>query len=472
MSNNKILNLKNIDLYSLGRDLLRSLWIIIMVGCMGTMIMYTYIKDSYVPQYTSTAIYVVTPRQSTGYVYTNKRLAERVITVFQNLLNSDIMKSRIKKELHAQSVNNQMSAELITETNLMKITVTSNDPINAFQTIGAIMNNYNELSEYLTSDAVFDTLKAPVVATYPDNVLTPRNKSLQAGLISAFVAMLLVAASSIFRKTIKTESMIEEQLDTKLMGSIYHESKNRTIKAKISQSVKALLITSPIISTRFIESINNIRIKMEYEHDRHPEKNVFMVTSVCENEGKSTVAVNVALSLAREGKKVIVLDADMRKPAMHKMLDIPKEKVVDFVKLLQGECGLDEVMYREKNLGIDMIMSTKGHSSTYEFVKSGAMKDLIRKCRKMADYVIVDTPPMALVSDAEALLDRVDFAMLVVRQDYSYEKDVLNCINIMNDSSTKLLGCVLNDYKVFGKNYQTHMYDQNSGKAVEIYDNE
>lgn len=471
MSGNKLINIKNIDIYSIGKDLLRGLWVIILVGCIGVMGTYTYIKDSYVPQYTSTAIYVVTPRQSTGYVYTNKRFAKSVITVFQSLMNADIMKNRIKEELHTNMLDAVMNVELIEETNLMKITVTSSDPIQSFNTIGAIMNNYDELSEYLTSDAVFDTLKAPVVATYPDNVLMPQNKSIQMGIICAFVMTLLLAASSILRKTIKTESAIEDQLDTVLLGTIYHENKNRTIKSKISQSVKALLITSPIMSFRFIESINNIRIKMEYEHERHPEKNVYMITSVCENEGKSTVALNVALSLAKEGKKVIILDADMRKPAMHKMLDIPKENVVDLVKLLQGECGLDEVMYKEEKLGVDLIMSAKGHSNTHEFVKSGAMKDLIKKCRKLADYVIIDTPPMAMVSDAEALLDRVDFALLIVRQDFSYEKAVSNCVDIMNDSSAKLLGCVLNDYKVFRLNAKRHSYGQSERKAVEIYDN-
>lgn len=468
----KTFNIHNLDLYSLSKDLLYGLWIIIMIGAIGTMVTYSYIKDSYEPQYSSSAIYVVTPRQSTGYVYTNKRFAENVISVFQNLLDADIMKNRIKKELHIDMKDVNMNVELITETNLMKVTVVSGNPVKSFQIIGSIMDNYNELSEYLNSDAVIDTLRAPVVSTHPDNALMPRSKSIETGMICAFVAALILAALSIMRKTLKTEDAVEEQLGTTLLGSIYHERKNRTFKAKIAQKVKVLLITSPIISTRFIESINNIRVKMEYEHERNPEKNVYMVTSVCENEGKSTVALNLALSFAGDGKKVIIIDADMRKPAICKMLDIPKDNVVDMIKLLQGDCGLDEVLYHEEKLSLDIIMSTKGHSSTHEYVKSGAMKDLVRKCSKMADYVILDTPPMAMVSDAEALCDVVDFVSIVVRYDYSYEKDIEYSINLVNDSNAKLLGCILNNYKTFGNKsgIKNFGYDQSSERAVEVYD--
>lgn len=468
----KTFNIRNLDLYSLSKDLLHGLWIIIMIGCISTMVTYTYIKNSYEPSYSSSAIYVVTPRQSTGYAYTNQRFAENVISVFQNLMNADIMRNRIKKELHTTMDDVNISVDLITETNLMKVTVTSGNPIKSFQIMDSIMNNYNELSEYLNSDAVIDTLKEAVVSERPDNVLMPRRKSIEMGLLSAFVAALILAAASIMRKTLKTESAVEDRLGTTLLGSVYHESKNRTIRAKIVKKVKVLLITSPIISTKFIESINNIRVKMEYEHERNPEKNVYMITSVCENEGKSTIALNLALSFARDGKKVIIIDADMRKPAICKMLDISKENVVDFIKLLQGECGLDEVLYREEKLGLDIIMSTKGHANTHEFVKSGAMKDLVDKCSQMADYVIVDTPPMAMVSDAEALCDVVDFVSIVVRYDYSYEKDIVYSINLVNDSNAKLLGCILNNYKTLGvkSNTRAYGYTQGNERAVEVYD--
>lgn len=464
----KMINLRNINLYILIRDVLRDLWVAVIIACIGTMLMYTHIKDTYVAQYTSSAIYVVTPKQSMGYALSNKDFAENVITIFQNLMNTDVMKRKINKELHRNEFNANVLVAQIPQTNLMKITVTTDDPIDAFLIIGCIMENYNEFSEYLTSDAVFETIKASEIATFPDNSLTPRRKSIQTGLICGVLAIMLIALFSVLRKTIKSETALEELYESNLLGTIYHEKKNRTIKARIANTVKCLLITSPIMTSKFIEAINHIRIKLEYEHERHPEKNVYMFSSVCENEGKSTVSLNVALSLAKEGNKVIIIDADMRKPAIYRMLDIPKSDFVDYIKLLLGECGLDEVLYRDKTLGLDLIMASKGHSGTHELMKSGAMKDLIKKCSRMADYVIIDTPPMALVSDAEALVDRVDFTVLVVRQDMSYERDISSCINTMNDASSKFLGCVLNNYHTLGNNEGRSRYSY--GEAVEIYE--
>lgn len=467
--NHKFINMRNIDLFGLVRNLLKNWWIILMIAGMGVMISHAYISSSYVPEYTSSGIYVVTPKQSTGYVYTNKRFAEGVVTIFQNLMNSDIMKNKIKKELHVSNLDATMGISLIEETNLMKVTVTSKDPILSFKAIDAIMANYADLSEYLTSDAVFDALEAPIVATHADNLLMPRNKSLLAGGICGLIAVLVFAAINIMRRTIKTEAAVEEQLDTTLLGTVYHEQKNRTVKSKIVQSVKSLLITSPVMTTKFIEAFNNIRIKIEYEHDRRPKKNIILVSSACENEGKSTVALNIALSLEKEGKKVIIIDADLRKPAMHKMLDIPLKDVVDITDLLQGKCGLDEAIYHDRT-GVNLIMPTKGHAGTYEYMKSGAMQDLINKCGQMADYVIIDTPPMSMVSDTEAIIDLVDFSLLVIRQDVSLIDDINNCVNIMNDSNSKFLGCVLNDYKVFRINDRNSVYKILEEREVEVYD--
>ncbi len=472
----KFLDLQNINLYSIVRDVLNRIWIVLIVGCLGIMVSFIFLKKEYVPTYTSSAIYVINPSQSTGFVMGNKVVADSVVEAFNSLLDSDVMLGRINRDLkRTDSSESKKEATLIEQTNLMKFTVTSNDPIVSYQTISAAMNSYYELSDYLNADAVFDVIREPTIAQNPNNAFTPRIRSLEVGGVCALLMLLIIILISIFRKTIKTENAVKESLGVNLLGVINHENKNKTIKAKVVQSVKSLLITSPIISNAFIEDINNIRTKIEYEKENDSSKNTFMITSVCENEGKSTVAMNVALSLAKEGKKVILIDADMRKPAAYKMLDIPKRKITDMSKLLLGKIGLDEAMYKGKNIPIDIIMSNKSHSRTNEYMKSAAMFDLIEKCKLLADFVIIDTPPMALVSDAEALLDRVDYAILVTRQDFSYTNDVMNCIELIEESNAKFTGCILNDYKTlkFRPKRNAHRYDYNSvngEKVVEIYE--
>jgi Mrp family chromosome partitioning ATPase len=100
-------------------------------------------------------------------------------------------------------------------------------------------------------------------------------------------------------------------------------------------------------------------------------------------------------------------------------------------------------------------------------MKSGAMMDLINRCSRMADYVILDTPPMAMVSDAEALVDRVDFSILVIRQDRAFQRDVTTSINTLKDADSKFLGCVLNDYRTIDFKARRIYYPEE--KAVEVY---
>lgn len=446
--NGNIFDLKNIDLYSIIRDVFRNWWVIFLAGCIGVMATYTIIRESYEPIYTSSAVYVINPKESTGYKRTDKVVAQSAVKAFQGLLMQDIMKKRIMEDLGTSEWNADISVTMLESTNIMTLSVSSPRPVESFLIIKYVMENYSDLSQYLNEDAVFEELRAAEVSTFPDNVLTPRNKSLMVGAGVAFLMLCLIVLLSIMRRTIKTESAFSGRLDTTLYGTISHEKKNRTFKSKIKNHVKSILITSPVVSFRFVEAINNIRVKMEYEHERHNRKNVFMITSACENEGKSTVAINLALSLVREGKSVIILDADLRKPAMYKLLDVPPTKVNDYIDLLQGIATLEEVVYEDELTGIKLLMANKGHSSTYEFVKSSAMKELVHMVSDRADYVIVDTPPMSMVADAEAMADMVDFSMLVVRQDYGFEGEISNCIDILNNSNSKFLGCIFNDYRV------------------------
>ncbi|MBE5958141.1 MAG: polysaccharide biosynthesis tyrosine autokinase [Lachnospiraceae bacterium] len=447
MNDNSIFNINNINIYSILRDLLKNWWVIILAGLIGLMGTYTVIRGSFEPEYTSSAVYVVTPKESTGYKRSDKAIARNAITAFSGLVNQDIMIKRVTQSLGDIPWDANVVIENKNNTNIMTMSVTSPSPMESFLIIRYIMENYRDLSQYLNEDAIFEELRAPKIAEYPDNATVARYKALFAGVIGILLMSALIALLSILRDTVKTDYMFENQLGAIHYGTIGHENKNKTFKSKIKKNVKSILITSPIISFNFIEAINNVRVKMEYEHERKANKNVFMVSSACENEGKSTVVVNIALSLVKEGKSVIVLDGDLRKPALHKLLDIKPESVVDYIELLQGKKTLEEVMYVDKDSGLRIVMANKGHSSSYEYVKSEAMRDLIDTLSQMADYVIVDTPPMAMLSDAEAMADMVDFSLLVVRHDFSFKYDIRNSVTVLEDSNSKFLGCILNDFR-------------------------
>ena len=458
MNRKDFIDLKNIDAYSVVRDLLHSWWVILLAGMIGVMASYTVIRESYEPMYQSSAIYAITPKQSTGYKRTDKIVAQYAISAFKELIDQEIMKKRIISNLGRTECDAKIAAELLEETNIMTLTVISNDPMDSFMIIRYVMENYYDLSQYLNQDAVFEVLSEAKIPTYPINEMAPRNRAIKIGLGSMLGMALLLSLFSLLRMTIKTEYVFENKLEVQLYGSIEHEKKNRTFKSKIARQMKSILITNPVVSFKFIESINNIRVKMEFEHERHEHKNVFMVTSALENEGKSTVAINMALSLVKEGKKVIVLDADLRKPAMYKILDINPDSIKDYVNLLQGTLALEDAIYEDETSGISLLMASKGHSSTYEFVKSPAMRELIKTLSMMADYVIVDTPPMIMVSDAEAMADMVDFTILVVKQDFSFEGDITSCINVLNNANSKFLGCIFNDYHVLSPINQRKSY--------------
>ena len=171
-----------------------------------------------------------------------------------------------------------------------------------------------------------------------------------------------------------------------------------------------------------------------------------MVTSAGENEGKSTVATNIALSLAQKGKSVLLMDADLRKPAVVKVFDKQKEfNGKEFGEYLQGKLSLEDVLTYDSRLKLYLLMGTEAYQEPPEMLASKAMMDVLSMARKELDYVIIDTAPMLLTADAETLAAYVDASLLVIREDVIRTKDLNDLINILHRSHSELLGCIYND---------------------------
>lgn len=184
------------------------------------------------------------------------------------------------------------------------------------------------------------------------------------------------------------------------------------------------------------------------------------ITSANRGEGKSTVAVNLTISLAQLNKRVVLIDCDMRLPTVVTKLGISaKEGLSNYLSGL-----IEEVpVVRINNLGVDIIPSGNIPPDATTLINSEAMQELIRHLKESYDYIILDFPPVNIVSDAVLLSGMIDGYLMVVRHDLSEYKKVNEALRQMRFADSKIIGFVYNgknnDRKYYKRKGHYYRYD-------------
>jgi capsular exopolysaccharide synthesis family protein len=169
-----------------------------------------------------------------------------------------------------------------------------------------------------------------------------------------------------------------------------------------------------------------------------------VVTSSGPGEGKSATASNLAITLANSGKKVLLIDTDMRKPSVHKYFDVsPKPSLPHY---LYGKCTLEEVIKTGHIKGLNFITSIEFSDNPALVLTSKKMKDFIAKVSEMYDFIIFDTPPVNAVTDAIHLAKLVDEVILIARADKTNVEELNRANKLFEQFNITIGGVVLNDY--------------------------
>lgn len=434
-----------INLHGLISLILKNLWVVVAL-CVSAILCYSSaVRLTYTPDYTSTATFMVSARDSTS-AYNSLTTTQSMASVFVEVFQSNVLREKIREQMPDQKFDGTINTRTIPETNLLIVSVTDREPDSAFRALNLLVDNYSSISDYVFANAQLEVIKDPVVPAAPSNPLNVEANYPLVLVVAGFAAVGVMVLIYLTHDTVKTPKGARRKIDARLLRTINHERKNKTLRAMLRRKNSAPLITNALIKKDFIEDNLSLCSALEY-HARKRGQKVIMVTSVGENEGKSTIAANIALALAAKNQKVVLLDCDFRKPSLHKIFELPQLKGKTLTSWLLQE-GADPIgnLEESKRHGVMIGVSQNAGRTVTKLINNGRLAALLQQLREQVDYVVLDTPPMLAAADAEAIAALTDTAVLVVRADFMPVDSVNEGLERLRKSAPEVCGFVLNNY--------------------------
>lgn len=412
------------------------LWIIVSGLFIG------YSIYSYDPVYESYVTFVVTKDNSNTV---DSVVASRIANSFPYLLRSAGLESQIRKDMGlASSVALPVSftASTMEDTNFLTITAVSGSDTKAQQAADAVINH---LQNYIggiagnTTLTLIDRTGFPETPDNPQNLVIVWLKGIVIGLVVILVILFLMAYND---STIRRYDDLKKYLNLECLGTIpltKFKKRKQAFDSRIS-------IMNDKIPSSFSESINTLRTRVEKEM-RNQNLKTLLVSSSIPGEGKTTVALNLALSFAERDKKVLLIDGDLRNPSLHTRVGVDQKDIIyGITDVLRGKVHPGKAIITSKESKIDLILGRKHVENASELLSSQRMCEMLDDLTDYYDYeyIIVDTPPAAMMADASVVAAYTDAVLYVIRQDYADVRFIREGISLLSDSDTHVIGCVLN----------------------------
>ena len=339
------ISLDSISLQGAFRQILKNWWVVVFMALAAFLGVTGLGLLTYTPQYTASSTLVIRVKGSDAY----STLAQttQMTAVYQEVFQSSALRNMISDST-GEEVNRSISCSQIEETNLLVLKATASTPRQAYLFIHSALDNYEQVAGYVFTNATLEIVQEPAVPEQASNesFLIAHRAELTA--LAALGTAALITLIYLLRNTVKVSAKASTLLDGKVLGTVPFEKKQPGGKhTGQRKGVPALLLTSPLVSMNFAEATRRAATRLE-AHLRHKQYQVLMVASVEENEGKSTVAANIAIALAEHGKRVMLIDGDFRKPAQYKIFEKETKGRKFISDNLQKKAEIKDVLTYEK----------------------------------------------------------------------------------------------------------------------------
>ena len=440
-------------------------WIVIVafaitLGIVG----FGYTKLFVSPTYSAKLLLCVsnTTEGSDQYAYYNQTdiiASNKLVNACKDIITSDTVLEKVAKKSGLKystgALRDMISISSDEENQVFKLTVLCGDPEHAALIANTIAEvSPDKIAEYLkpTSLKVIDFAK-PSVSPVAPNVAANTIVFAFVGFVLAYAFFFLRLQFDIY---VRNEDDIKDLFgDVPVLGTIPLISGEVSSKSKYEKGILSFLkrkkkITKLIPSTELLNNKSSFFVREAYKDLRtnilfslpDAKCKVIAVASSVMSEGKSTTCINTAITFAEMGKKVLVIDTDMRRPRLHRLLK--STATPGLSNLLLNLSTYDESVFATNFQNLDVIFAGDISPNPTELLSSVKMKEIIDEMSKHYEYIFVDTPAIAPVADTAIISKLVSGVVVISRQGVTEKKILQSCVEKMAFSNAKILGFVIN----------------------------
>lgn len=435
-------------------------WKVIILVCLVCGMGFDVVKTlTYKPLY-STSLTATLTQENNTYSQLEETLS--YIKTLNYILNGEIVDEYVIQKMDVENLQATISVSSVSNTNVVRMQVTSPSRKEAYYTLDYLVDWYHEFQDQYKFAYDLNIQDKNPMNMNPINPNSHFTNFRNGSVISGALIVVILGCIAYLRDTIKTPNDISSKIDCRLFSKVPKESKPKGKKFWVKQR-KALLITSLKTSFYYKESIKKLRSRFEESAKKHDYKTL-LITSSLENEGKSSIAANLAISLAQNNKKVLLIDADIRKPSMHKIFDVKSDLSLN--EYLESNKDYQSQLIQYKNTSLDILCAQKDIEHAEEFMHSPRLSEMIQKARDIYDYVIIDSSPARYLNDPSVINELVDASLLVIKQDNATVEVINETIGRITNVKNNLIGCIYNasildivkQHKVYGYHYGYNRY--------------
>lgn len=413
------------------------------------------------PQYAATIKLFVSSgsAQDPSVVYQGGAFTQQRAKSYADLLESQRIAAAVVRDLGLRmtprELQSRVKTEIVPDTVMLRATVVDPSPVRAQQVANALGQELSLLVENLERSNAQGP--APVRVTLVDPADLPREPAspqpIRNLLCALGVGLLLGFGFTVARerldRSVKSIDTLGELADAPTLGVIGHDAK---------AGKRPLVVHLDSYAPRS-EAFRQLRTNLQFIDVGVATKRI-VVTSCKPGEGKSTTVSNLAITLAQAGQRVVVVDADLRRPRLHDYLGI--EGAAGLTDVLIGRAGVDEVLQPWGDLPMRILPSGPIPPNPSELLGSARMAELLDELSNRADIVLFDAPPLLPITDAVVLARLCDGAVLIARYGSTHREQIRRAVAMLADVDARLLGTLLNMVPTKGADAYHYGYAQTS----------